>query len=177
MQEEIDTRASPLNARERALVERATRGRVRFEMVLRPHRSLARRDFRLLMAIFVGVSLLAAARMWLVGAWPVAFFFILDAGLLWLALGLSYRTGRMLEQILLTDHHLEVVRVRPPDCVRRWVFEPWWTRVEVERRTGTDRLVLRQRDRRLVLGGFLPPEERREVAAELRRALGEYRVA
>ncbi|RMF14264.1 MAG: DUF2244 domain-containing protein [Alphaproteobacteria bacterium] len=168
----------PLSPRERALIETPPCGRVRFEMVLRPHRSLARADFRRLMGIFAAISLLAAARMWWVGAWPAAAFFVLDAGLLWLALKYSYRTGRTLEHLRLTDRRLEIVRLRPPDRVRRWAFEPWWTRVEIEERPGTaPHLVLRQRDRRLVLGGFLLPDERHEVAAELRRALGELRVA
>lgn len=166
-----------LSTHERVLLGTPATGQVRFEMILRPHRSLARADFRRLMGIVALVSLLIAGRMWLVGAWPVAFFFVLDAALLWLALNYSYRTGRMLEHVRLTDRRLEIVRLRPPDRVRRWAFEPWWTRVEIEERPGTTpRLVLRQRDRRLVLGGFLPPDERCEVAAELRRALGELAV-
>ena len=112
------------------------------------------------------------------GAWPVAGFCGLELLLVWGALALHRRAGRRRETVRLGADALVVTRIDPNGRRAVWRFEPGWLRVEVEpRRDGDDRLVLASHGRRLAIGRFLTPAERRDFASRLRRALALWRTA
>ena len=147
-----------------------------FERVLLPHRSLPSRNFHLLMGLLGLVSLAAGVGFVAAGAWPVIGFFGLDVGLVYLAFRLNYRTARQSETIRLADDTFTVERVSVRGERRNWRFQPFWVRVILEERRDTsNRLLVASHGRSLVIGDFVPPAARRELAVSLRDALTRWR--
>jgi len=147
-----------------------------FERVLLPHRSLPPRNFHLLMGLLGLVSLAAGVGFVAVGAWPVIGFFGLDVALVYLAFRLNYRTARQSETIRLADDTFTVERVSVRGERRNWRFQPFWVRVILEERRDTsNRLLVASHGRSLVIGDFVPPATRRELAVTLRDALTRWR--
>ena len=147
-----------------------------FERVLMPQRSLPSRNFHLLMGLLGLASLAAGAGFVAIGAWPVIGFFGLDVGLVYLAFRLNYRAARQSETIRLADDTFTVERVSVRGERRNWRFQPFWVRVILEERPDTsNRLLVASHGRRLVIGDFVPPATRRELAATLRDALTRWR--
>ena len=146
-----------------------------FDAVLYPHRSLPPHGFMLLMLVLSVVSFAAGVSFVLLGAWPIVGYFGLDVLLVYLAFRASYRSARMHEWVRLTEETLTVERVSQYGERRRWQFQPFWLRVVLEEHEETNRLVLSSHGRELVVGGFLAPAERRNLAAALKEALGRWR--
>lgn len=148
-----------------------------FEACLRPHRSLGRRGFAILMSVVVGVSLLGALRFWFIGAWPVSGFFVLDIALLWGAFKLNNHAARRFEAVELRESELVVRQVDARGKVRTVRFQPYWVRVERPDPELLDsQLVLRSHGRALAVGSFLPMEERLAFADALGEALRRLRM-
>ena len=149
-----------------------------FERVLLPHRSLPPRSFHLLMLLLGLISFGASIVFLVVGAWPICGFFGLDIALLYVAFRVSYRSARQHERLRLAEDQFTVERVSIRGERRVWRFQPFWLRVELEERPDeSNRLSLTSHGRRLVIGDFLPPPSRRELAASLKRALTRWRAA
>ena len=149
-----------------------------FDAVLHPHRSLSPLGFWLVMGAVAGVSFTAGVMFLTAGAWPVFGFYGLDVALIYWAFRASYRSGRLYERVHLTPDRLIVERVSPSGRLRRWAFQPYWLKVEMDDPPAHDsHLTLRSHGRTLVIGAFLTPEERLEVASALRAALARTRVA
>jgi uncharacterized membrane protein len=149
-----------------------------FERVLLPHRSLPPRSFRLLMLLLGLISIGASVAFAVAGAWPVVGFFGLDVALLYLAFRISYRSARQHETLRLADDQFTVERVGIYGEHRQWRFQPFWLRVVLEERPNqSNRLSLASHGRSLVIGDFLPPPSRRELAVSLRGALARWRAA
>jgi uncharacterized membrane protein len=147
-----------------------------FEAVLKPHRSLPPRGFFLLMLAIAGVSFVTGIGFVMMGAWPVTGFFGLDVLLLYGAFRLSYRSGRMRETIRLTGDDVTVERVSVRGEIRSWRFQAFWLRITlIEFGARGNRLLLSSHGRELAIGGFLNPDERRLLAADLDAALVRYR--
>ena len=143
-----------------------------FAATLEPHRSLSPRGFVILMSAIAGVAFGAGLAFALVGAWPVFGFFGLDVLLIYVAFKASYRSGRMHETLRLTENALTVERVGPGRRHRSWRFQPYWLRVEMDDPPEHEsQLTLASHGRRLVVGAFLTPEERLELAKALGAAL------
>jgi len=152
-------------------------GKVYFDAILRPHRSLSPLGFFILMAIIVVVSFLAGLRFVTLGAWPVAAFFALDAVLIYIAFRLNFYRGRRYETITLTDDSLLVRQVGPRGDATSWKFQPYWLRVELVDTPANDgQLTLRSHGCSIVIGAFLPVQEREELAHALAGALARQRA-
>ncbi|MGF1605928.1 MAG: DUF2244 domain-containing protein [Rhodothalassiaceae bacterium] len=143
-----------------------------FDAELRPHRSLSARGRRRLIAGVALVCLIAGARAWAVGAWPVMLFFLLDALLIWGAFKLNTIAARARERVRLSRQALDVHHIPAFGAERHARFEPYFTRVDL-RHPGEHRSELRicERGRHTVIGSFLPSEERAEIAGALDDAL------
>lgn len=137
-----------------------------FDAVLRPHRSLGGRGFFMLMIAVALVSALAAGRFFLLGASPVAAFFLLDAALLYGAFRLSYARACAFETVRLAPHVLDIAQVNWRRRVRRETLNPLWVRLEP-----APAVRLCERRRCVELGAFLSPAERADFAAALGTAL------
>ncbi len=147
-----------------------------FDAVLHPHRSLSPLGFFILMAVIGGVAFGAGIAFLLMGAWPVFGFLGLDVLLVYIAFRLSYRAARLYETVRLTENELKVQRVNPSGRIKTWTFQPFWLRVEMDDPPRHDsQLVLTSHGRNLVIGAFLTPEERLDLAKALRAALARQR--
>jgi uncharacterized membrane protein len=144
-----------------------------FDAALYPNRSLDQFGFYLLMAAIVLVSAGFGAAFVVLGAWPVTGFLGLDVVLLYLAFRWNYRQGQRAEFIRLDGAELAVRRVEPSGRRREWRFDAHWLRVTIE--DPNDQLTLSSHGRSLVVGAFLSPEERLELAQALRAALAAHR--
>jgi uncharacterized membrane protein len=153
-------------------------GRLFFERVLLPHRSLPPRGFHILMLILGLISLAVGVGFVSIGAWPVFGFFGLDVALIYLAFRLNYRSARRSETIRLAGDAFTVERISVRGQRRVWRFQPFWLRVILEeRRDDSNRLFVASHGRSLVIGNFLAPPARRELAATIRKALARWRDA
>jgi len=113
-----------------------------------------------------------------IGAWPVFGFFGLDILLLWLAFRASYRSGNMFENLCMTRDRLDVTRTHPSGRSQHWTFQPSWVRVSIPRPVEHEsQLILSSHGQSLVVGAFLSPDERGEVADALQDALCRLRGA
>ena len=104
-------------------------------------------------------------------------FFGLDIALARLVLPCELPPGRQRERLRLTPDALTVERTNPAGAVERVRLPPWWLRVEIDQsgeRPGP--LTLATHGRREIVGAFLAPYERVEVADALRRALAPLRA-
>jgi uncharacterized membrane protein len=147
-----------------------------FERVLLPHRSLRLRNFHLLMGLLGLISLAAGIGFVAVGAWPVIGFFGLDVALVYLGFRLNYRSARQSETIRLAGDAFTVERVSVRGERRLWRFQPFWVRVILEERHDeSNRLLVASHGRSLVIGEFVPPVTRRELARTIRAALARWR--
>lgn len=151
-------------------------GAVFFDATLHPNRSLGPTGFRILMVIAGASALIIGILFMVAGAWPVFGFSGAEFLLLYLAFRLNYRAGRAYERVRLTDHQLEIMRFDPNGRVRRWAFEPTWLQISMDDPPQHDSQIrLTSHGRSLVIGRFLSPGERVEVADALRAAVLRWR--
>ncbi len=148
-----------------------------FAAVIRPHRSLDRGGFRIVMILCGIASAVASLPFLILGFWPVAGFFGLDLLALFLAFHISFRQGRSFEEVELTPIALFVRRVGHRGETREWRFNPLWTRLDrhVDDEFGLMRLAVVSRGRSLVIARDLSPPERESFAEALSRALGDLK--
>ena len=152
--------------------------RVFFDAVLEPNRPLGVKGHAVVLGFVALVSLIAGVLFALQGAWPVTPFFGADIALLALAMNASVRASRRRERLTLTAQKLLIERISPNGAARREELNPYWLRVDHEdpELMGCE-LALVSRGRRWIVGSFLGAEERATLAAALRRALSEARLA
>lgn len=149
-----------------------------FTATISPYRSLSRKGFTILMG-FVGlVSFAAGVAFMSMGAWPVFGFFGLDAALIYFAFRRNYLDARAYEEISVTRERLRIRRVSAFGREIEYEFNPYWTRLIVDRRSwGIAGLSLSSSGKRLAIGGFLSPDERGRFADALSAALALARTA
>jgi uncharacterized membrane protein len=148
-----------------------------FAARLKPHRSLGRQSFRLLMMVFLGANIVTSLPFIFLGAWPVAGFFGLDVALFYIAFKANYRAARAYEDVSLTPFELFIAKVSVEGRRAEWRFNPAFVRLEREEHEefGTLRLALVSRGKSLELAAFLGPGEKADFASALSRALVEAR--
>lgn len=158
-------------------MEDATSRPALFDAVLTPYRSLGTAGFATLMGLFAAVSLMVGLIFQLVGAWPVVGFFGLDIVLLAAAFLINYRSARAFEQVILSRDLLLIRQVRANGGTHEARFNPYWTRLHVERdeEVGVTRVRVTSQDRSLALGNFLNPADKESFAAALGEALATVR--
>ncbi len=146
-----------------------------FEARLSPHRSLSRAGFAIVMGVLAGVSFAVGVSFLLMGAWPVFGFFGLDVALVWFAFRINYRDARAYEDIRMTPNLLSVRQVSAKGAARETDFNPRWVRLEKTEDDlyGVTRVALISRGIFLIVGAFLPPLYKSELARRLGAALAE----
>ena len=141
-----------------------------WSVLLWPHRSLPKEGFRRLMwfsgaAMSLPIIALAGTPVALPLGGAAAFALFL----LWLFFRLNYRSGRVTEELRLWPDVIAVERREPKGEVRRWAANPYWVDIDLSDTKAIEQyLTLRGAGRRIELGAFLTPEERQELADELR---------
>jgi uncharacterized membrane protein len=150
----------------------ANDGRLYFDAILHPHRSLSLRQFRLLMIGLSAAAAFAVIVCTIAGAWPVGVFHILGVAAVYFAFRLNYRSGRRHETVQLSERELTVRKVQPGGGSKAWSFNPYWVRVVIENRSSDRcRVFLASHGRRVSVGGFLTSDERLDFASALEDAL------
>jgi uncharacterized membrane protein len=146
---------------------------VLFEARLSPHRSLSSMGFAIVMGVLATVSFAVGVSFLMMGAWPVFGFFGLDVALVWLAFRVNYRDARAYEDIRVTPNLLSVRQVSAKGAARETDFNPRWVRLEKteDELYGVTRVALLSRGIFLIVGAFLPPLYRSELAKHLSAAL------
>lgn len=150
-----------------------------FSAVLKPHRSLSPRAFGLLMATVGGISFTAGVFFVALGAWPVFGFLGLEVLILYLAFRRSFADAEAREVVEVTPHEVVLYRLRPGRTVRELRFARPWVEVELEEDSEREligSLGLRYGGRLTEFANFLPPDERKSLAAALRAAMAGGRV-
>ena len=141
-------------------------------LTLRPHRSLGRAGFIVVMALLAFWSFVAGIVFWAVGAWPVVGFIGIDVLLVYLAFRFSFSQARQAEHLHLTRDALTITRVDRRGRARSWSFQAYWLRLVLEELPGgSNRLSVSSHGRSLSIGGFLAPEERAGLCDRLSEAL------
>lgn len=144
-----------------------------FTAELKPHRSLGRKGYRLLMGLTFVFCFFNAIFFAVTGALPVAMFFGLDFALLYGAFYLNYRSARAREEISMSRIELRIRKVSPAGLVRESRYNPFWARFDVARHHEfgiTDMAVVGE-GRRTPLGSFLGPDDRESFAKAFTSAL------
>jgi len=146
-----------------------------WRIVIRPNRSLTRRQLQLVFVVIAAVCLGIASVFAAFGMWPVLPF----AGLEVLVVGIGFylsAVGGQEREIVSVVHDIVAVerdrRTRP----ERVELNRTWLQVRLLRsrlRWYPSRLVLRSHGKDVELGGFLNEDERRQLAGELRHAIRE----
>lgn len=144
---------------------------------MRPHRSLGRKGFVIVMAAIAGISFVAGMVFLLAGAWPVTGMFGLDVALVYWAFRANYRAARAYEQIEITPTELILRRISAQGAVTEWRANPLWVRLErdVHEEFGVMSLHLVSRGEWRPVAAFLPPQEKESFGAALQAALAAAR--
>ena len=148
-------------------------------LTIRPFRSLPRRGF----ALFIAVTALALALPLLavlgtVVLWGLLPFFLATLWAVWAALGHSYRTGQLTEELRLGPEQITLAHRAPERQPQLWAANPYWVRARlIAGGPVPDYLVLEGGPRPVELGRCLTPEERRAVQRELSEKLAALRDA
>jgi uncharacterized membrane protein len=147
-----------------------------FEALLYPHRSLGRKGYVILLAGTAAIVGLYGLVFLVLGAWPIFGFLGGEWLLFWFLFRKHHRGDDRAERIRLYADHLLVERFdrRGGHTVAR--LQPYWLNVILERAADPDcALYLRSHGRSIEIGAFLSPQERRDLATELRAVLHRHR--
>jgi uncharacterized membrane protein len=144
-----------------------------FAAQLRPHRSLPRAGFILVMSLVASVSFVAGMVFLLMGAWPVFGFFGLDVLAVYIAFRVNFSRATAREEISVTPTTLIVRRISYRGSVSEWSFNPLWVTLDqrVHEAYGIERLALVSRGRALPIASFLGASEKASFAKALTAAL------
>lgn len=144
-----------------------------FQATIRPHQSLSRDGFKVVMVGCCLVSAVISVKMMQAGFWPIAGFFGLDMLALFVALKVSFRRGRSFEEVMISPIAVILARVTHRGERREWRFNPIWTRLTrvEDDEYGLQALTLVSRREQVAVARDASPPERAVIAEGLTRAL------
>lgn len=148
-----------------------------FEALLTPHRSLGKRGFLVLMALFAGLCLINGLIFLGEGAWPVFGFCGLDILLLFGAFWLNYRAARAREEVSVSRTRVEIRKFAPSGRRTDYLFNPFWARFRVARQEeiGITGMQVSGEGRSTEIGTFLNPDDRETFANAFSGALAKVK--
>ncbi len=147
-------------------------------LTIRPFRSLPRRGF----VLFIAATALALALPLLavlgsVVLWGLLPFFLGTLWAVWAALGHSYRTGMLTEELRLGPGEITLEHQAPGRKPQIWTANPYWVQPRlISQGPVADYLVLEGGPRIVELGRCLTPEERRRLREDLSDKLAALRT-
>ena len=157
-------------------IESMDRDATVFEAVIVPHRSLSPRALRTLMAVIGLLCALVMLRFWLIGAWPVAGFGVVEIGVAIFLLRLNASRARASELVLLSEDALRIVRTDRRGRRQQRVLPVGWLNATLEEPPGqVPRLLLVAHGVREEIATTLGEAEKRDLWAALRDALHRLR--
>ena len=148
-------------------------------LTIRPWRSLPRRGF----VLFIAVTALALALPLLavlgsIVLWGLLPFFLGTLWAIWAALGHSYRSGALIEELRLGPGEITLEHQAPGRKPQIWRANSYWVQPRLlSDGPVQDYLILEGGPRIVELGRCLTPEERRALQRELSEKLMASRAA
>ena len=144
-----------------------------FAAELTPYRSLGKTGFRVVLVLCGAICLVYGGFFLITGAYPIGFFFGLDFLGLYLALKMSYRSGRVREEVTVTRTNLSIRKFSPAGRMVEHRFNPFWARFRVKRHEefGITSMYVTGEGRFTTIGSFLNPDDRESFAKAFRGAL------
>ena len=144
-----------------------------FAAELTPYRSLGKTGFRVVLLLCGGICLLYGGFFLITGAYPVGFFFGLDFLGLYIALKMSYRSGKVREEVTVTRTDLSIRKFSAAGRMVEHRFNPIWARFRVKRHEefGITSMYVTGEGRFTDIGSFLNPDDRESFARAFRGAL------
>jgi uncharacterized membrane protein len=144
-----------------------------FVAELTPHRSLGKTGFRVVLALSGAVCLIYGGFFLATGAYPIGLFFGLDFLALYIALKMSYRSGRAREEVTVSRTNLSIRKFSPAGRMVEHRFNPFWARFRVSRHEefGITGMFVTGEGRFTDIGSFLNPDDRESFASAFKRAL------
>lgn len=148
-------------------------GKPVFSAELTPHRSLGSRGFKVFLFIAGLMSLMHAFVFFIMGAWPIVFFFGLDFALLFGAFWLNYRAARAREEVTVSRTDVSVRKFTPSGRMTEHRFRTFWTRFRINRHEeiGIVSMHVSGDGKRTDIGSFLNRDDRETFAAAFSGAL------
>ena len=144
-----------------------------FKALLRPHRSLGRTGFLILMGVLIFGWLVTGAIFLAQGAWPVFGFLGLDVLLVYLAFRANYRAARLREEVSVSRTALDIRKFAPSGRMISHRFNPFWARFAVARHRmiGITAMAVEGQGKSVPIGAFLNPDDRESFAKAFSSAL------
>jgi uncharacterized membrane protein len=144
-----------------------------FAAELTPHRSLGKTGFRVVLALSGAVCLVYGGFFLVTGAYPIGLFFGLDFLGLYIALKMSYRSGKAREEVTVSRTTLSIRKFSPAGRMVEHRFNPFWARFRVSRHEefGITGMFVTGEGRFTDVGSFLNPDDRESFAKAFRGAL------
>jgi uncharacterized membrane protein len=148
-----------------------------FAAELFPYRSLGRKGFKAMLVLAGAVCMFYGGLFIIKGAWPIGIFFGADFLLLYGAFWVSYRSGRVREEVTVSRTQVSVRKFSPSGRMIEHRFNPFWARFHVLRRKGVGIWSMRihGEGQRTEIGSFLNPEDRESFAKAFVGALATVR--
>jgi uncharacterized membrane protein len=144
-----------------------------FAAELTPYRSLGKTGFRVVLCICGTFCLLYGGFFMITGAYPVGLFFGLDFLGLYVALKMSYRSGKVREEVTVTRENLSIRKFSAAGRMVEHRFNPFWARFRVKRHEefGITSMYVTGEGGFTDIGSFLNPDDRESFAKAFRGAL------
>ncbi|CDN49390.1 DUF2244 domain-containing protein [Neorhizobium galegae] len=144
-----------------------------FAAELTPYRSLGKTGFRVVLVLTGGICVFYGGFFLITGAYPIGFFFGLDFLGLYIALRMSYRSGRAREEVRVSRSNLSIRKFSPAGRVVEHRFNPFWARFNVRRHEefGITSMSVTGEGRGTDIGSFLNPDDRESFAKAFKGAL------
>ena len=141
------------------------------QLRLRPPRALTARQFKALFAALAGAMWLVAGLGWLTGNVFAPVFALLHSAMVGTALRWLWLSGERGEDITIGPEAVEVSRTAAVGAEACRVFRahPYWVRLRIEE--AGERISLASSGKRVEVGSFLGPGERKALAGQLQDLL------
>jgi len=146
-----------------------------FEALIVPYRSVTRKGLLSLVAVLLTLSVVVALRFWLLGAWPVAVFSLVEVPLVVLLLAINLRRARASELIMLDAQQFKVIRTDSAGRTKQVSLPSAWLRVDLDVARGISRVLLSSHGHGCEVGAFLHEPEKRSLFEALCEAVHRVR--
>lgn len=146
-----------------------------FEAAIFPYRSLTRTGVIVLAGFLSSMLGLMVLRFFLLGAWPVALFSLVEVPLLFLLLWLNMRAQRAGEMIIITARDVSITTIDWRGGRSITHMPVGWLRVDQVTEGETSRILLRSNGVTREVGGFLHTADRDSLFRSLRDAVHRLR--
>jgi uncharacterized membrane protein len=142
-----------------------------FEALIVPYRSVTRKGAFIVVGAITALSATVALRFWLLGAWPVAAFSIVEVPLLISLLAINLRRARASELIMLDALEFTVIRTDPAGRRKQISLPSAWLRIDLDVGRGAPRVLLSTHGRGCEVGAFLHETDKLSLFEALSEAL------